>query len=184
MADAVNSEVSIINQAINKWHQVLRGEIDFDEVLHEDCVFWSPVLFHPQEGRELTKMYLSAAALVFPGDDGVGNVDIASGDRESISFKYTKRVLSGNHAVLEFETSIDGIHVNGVDIISCDDDGLIVEFKVMIRPRQGLEKVREQMLGMIEARDSVGVDDAAIALLGVDDDTIAWLKQEMDDPDH
>ena len=74
--------------------------------------------------------------------------------------------------------------MNGVDIIRCADDGLIVEFKVMIRPRQGLEKVREQMLGMIEARDSVGVDDAAIALLGVDDDTIAWLKQEMDDSDH
>jgi hypothetical protein len=153
MADAVNSEVSIISQVINKWHQVLRGEVDIDAVLHEDCVFWSPVLFRPQEGRELTKMYLSAAALVFPGDDGDGNAGIADRDKESISFKYTKRVLGDNHAVLEFETSIDGIHVNGVDIISCDNDGLIVEFKVMIRPRQGLEKVREQMLRMIESLD-------------------------------
>jgi hypothetical protein len=149
----VNSDVSIINQVIDKWHQVLRGEVDIDTVLHEDCVFWSPVLFHPQEGRELTKMYLSAAALVFPGDDGADNAVTAATSQEPISFKYTKRVLADNHAVLEFETSIDGIHVNGVDIISCDDEGLIVEFKVMIRPRQGLEKVREQMMSMIESLD-------------------------------
>ena len=69
----------------------------------------------------------------------------------SSSFRYTKRILDGNHAVLEFETFIDGLQVNGVDIITCDDDGLIVEFKVMIRPRQALEKVREQMMHMIES---------------------------------
>ena len=59
----------MIEIAIERWHAVLRGEADLDDLLHEDCVFWSPVLFHPQHGRELTKMYLQAAAHVFPGDE-------------------------------------------------------------------------------------------------------------------
>ena len=96
-------------------------------------------------------MYLSAASLVFPGDNTQANSNSKMKEGSSSSFRYTKRILDGNHAVLEFETSIDGLQVNGVDIITCDDDGLIVEFKVMIRPRQALEKVREQMMNMIES---------------------------------
>ena len=98
-------------------------------------------------------MYLSAASLVFQGDDSQKTGDGEKKNSSTSSFRYTKRVLDGKHAVLEFETSIDGLHVNGVDIITCDDDGLIVEFKVMIRPRQALEKVREQMMHMIDSLD-------------------------------
>lgn len=137
---------SVINQAIESWHAVLRGEADLDEVLHKDCVFWSPVLFRPMEGRDLTALYLRAAYQVFPGDgaDATDSTDGPSG------FRYTKRVLDGNHAVLEFETTMDGVSVNGVDIITCDDDGLITEFKVMIRPRKAVEKVQAQMAAMLE----------------------------------
>ena len=60
-------------------------------------------------------------------------------------FRYTKQVLSGDTAVLEFETSVEGKYVNGVDIIRCDDEGLIVEFRVMMRPLQGIQAVHEQM---------------------------------------
>ena len=151
MTEISDAKSKLIEEVYEKWHQVLKGEVEIDEILHEDCVFWSPVLFHPQHGRDLTKMYLSAASLVFPGDDAQANSNPEMKEAASSSFRYTKRILDGNHAVLEFETFIDGLQVNGVDIITCDDDGLIVEFKVMIRPRQALEKVREQMMHMIES---------------------------------
>lgn len=151
MTELSDAKSELIEEVYEKWHQVLKGEVEIDEILHEDCVFWSPVLFHPQHGRDLTKMYLSAASLVFPGDDTQANSNPEMKEAASSSFRYTKRILDGNHAVLEFETFIDGLQVNGVDIITCDDDGLIVEFKVMIRPRQALEKVREQMMHMIES---------------------------------
>ena len=136
----------MIRATIERWHEALRGESAFENLLHEDCVFWSPVLFRPMEGRDLTALYLRAAYQVFPGDgaDATDSTDGPSG------FRYTKRVLDGNHAVLEFETTMDGVSVNGVDIITCDDDGLITEFKVMIRPRKAVEKVQAQMAAMLE----------------------------------
>ena len=136
----------MIRTTIERWHEALRGESAFDDLLHEDCVFWSPVLFRPMEGRDLTALYLRAAYQVFPGDgaDATDSTDGPSG------FRYTKRVLDGNHAVLEFETTMDGVSVNGVDIITCDDDGLITEFKVMVRPRKAVEKVQAQMAAMLE----------------------------------
>ena len=136
----------MIRATIERWHEALRGESAFEDLLHEDCVFWSPVLFRPMEGRDLTALYLRAAYQVFPGDgaDATDSTDGPSG------FRYTKRVLEGNHAVLEFETTMDGVSVNGVDIITCDDDGLITEFKVMVRPRKAVEKVQAQMAAMLE----------------------------------
>ena len=136
----------MIRTTIERWHEALRGESAFEDLLHEDCVFWSPVLFRPMEGRDLTALYLRAAYQIFPGDgaDATDSTDGPSG------FRYTKRVLDGNHAVLEFETTMDGVSVNGVDIITCDDDGLITEFKVMVRPRKAVEKVQAQMAAMLE----------------------------------
>ena len=134
----------MIETVIKNWHSALQGDLDFGELLHPDCTFWSPVVFKPLEGREITKMYLSAAYQVFPGDDGGEKQDNDAG-----SFKYTKHILDGNHAVLEFETVVDGISINGVDIITCDDEGLITEFKVMIRPKKGVEKIHEQMGQML-----------------------------------
>ena len=136
----------MIRATIERWHEALRGESAFEDLLHEDCVFWSPVLFRPMEGRDLTALYLRAAYQAFPGDgaDATDSTDGPSG------FRYTKRVLDGNHAVLEFETTMDGVSINGVDIITCDDDGLITEFKVMVRPRKAVEKVQAQMAAMLE----------------------------------
>ncbi len=134
----------MIENVMEKWFAVVGGNGDIRELLHKDCVFWSPVLFHPQVGADLTAMYLSAAGMVFPGDD-----EKEKSEGQSGSFKYTKKVFDGNHAVLEFETMIDGISVNGVDIISCDDDGKIVEFKVMLRPQKAVEKAREQMMAAL-----------------------------------
>jgi hypothetical protein len=91
----------------------------------------------PQRGKALTTQYLEAASRTLAGEvaaDGAGE-----------AFHYTKQVLSGDTAVLEFETSVDGKYVNGVDIIRCDDAGRIVEFRVMMRPLQGIQAVHQQM---------------------------------------
>ena len=144
----------MIHAVMDKWNAHLRGELPggLDELLHDDCVFWSPIVFSPQRGRELTKLYLGAAGNVLPGDE---QHDSGGGEAETDGkFRYVKKVLDGNHAVLEFETTVDDIAVNGVDIITCDDDGKIVEFKVMIRPLKAINKVHEQMAAMIEKMNS------------------------------
>ena len=126
----------IINQAIEQWHQFIKqGDVAIlNEIFANDAVFHSPVLHTPQKGKALTMMYLQAAFHVFKGN----------------SFVYKRQVIQDNQAVLEFETAIDGIIINGVDIIECDDEGKIVEFKVMIRPLQGLQKLQEKMMAMLE----------------------------------
>lgn len=134
---------------MERWSQHLRGELagGLDALLHEDCVFLSPVVYSPQRGREISKLYLSAAGNVLPGEaDG----DAPSSGGQSGAFGYTKRIMQGNHAMLEFETTVDGIYVNGVDIITCDDDGWITEFKVMMRPYKALDVVKEQMMAMMD----------------------------------
>jgi len=72
------------------------------------------------------------------------------GDLETSSFRYTKEVLDGNQAILEFETQIDGKYINGVDIITFNDEGRISEFKVMIRPLQAVNIIHMQMQKMLD----------------------------------
>jgi hypothetical protein len=134
----------MIEQVMEKWHRHLRGEFPggLDELLADDVIFYSPIVFTPQVGKQVTKMYLSAAGQTLPGDSVAKSSD---GDTPSGSFHYTKKVLSGDTAVLEFETTMDGKYVNGVDIIRCNDEGKIVEFRVMIRPLQAVNLVHRQM---------------------------------------
>jgi ketosteroid isomerase-like protein len=124
----------VIDDAIARWHRYLGGELPggLDELLADDVVFYSPVVYTPQRGKPVTTQYLEAASRTLAGE--------AAG-----AFRYTKQVLSGDTAVLEFETSVEGKYVNGVDIIRCDDAGRIVEFRVMMRPLQGIQAVHEQM---------------------------------------
>ena len=93
-------------------------------------------------------MYLAAAGGTFAGDPEQGAVVGASDDDGK--FHYVKKILQGNQAMLVFEASVEGKYVNGVDIITCDDDGLITEFKVMIRPLQAINLMHAQMKAMIE----------------------------------
>ena len=139
-----------IHDVLERWHQHLKGQLPggLDALLHENCVFLSPVVFSPQRGREISKLYLSAAANVLPGDEAVSTP--ATNDDEHGKFRYTKKIAQGHHAMLEFETMVGEVSVNGVDIITCDDDGWITEFKVMMRPYKALDAVREQMAAMME----------------------------------
>ena len=117
------------------WHEMLRkrdlGRLD--EVLAEDCVFLSPIVHTPQRGRDLTRLYLTAALAVF-----------------NESFQYVKEVVSPQHAVLEFTCEVDGIIVNGVDIMTFDDAGKIIEFKVMVRPLKAVNLLHAKMKAMLE----------------------------------
>ena len=139
---------NMIKPVIDKWHAHLRGELPggLDELLDDDVVFYSPIVFTPQQGKAITKLYLEAAGQTLPGERPEG-ADVSAG---SGGFRYTKQVLAGDTAVLEFETSVEGKYVNGVDIIRCDDEGRIVEFRVMIRPLQAVNLVHEQMRAMLE----------------------------------
>jgi ketosteroid isomerase-like protein len=117
------------------WHEISRGrDMDrLEEVLAENCVFMSPVVHTPQKGRELTRAYLTAAFDVF-----------------NDSFRYVKEVVTPEHAVLEFVCDLDGIVINGVDIMTFDDAGKIVEFKVMVRPLKAVNLLHTKMKAMLE----------------------------------
>lgn len=140
----------MIDAVIEHWHRYMRGEAPdaLDELLADDVVFHSPVVYTPQQGKAVTTLYLSAAAQALPGCEPSRD---AAGRPTGGRFRYTKEVLAGDTAVLEFETSVDGKYVNGVDIIRCDAAGRIVEFRVMIRPLQAVNAVHAQMRAQLES---------------------------------
>jgi len=140
----------MIESVVAKWHDYLAGNLSggLDELLDDDVVFYSPIVFAPQRGKQLTSLYLQAATQTFPGD-GTGTDPTIS--PPGGAFRYTKSLLSGDTAILEFETTMKGKYVNGVDIIRCNDAGKIVEFRVMIRPLQAVNLVHQQMATMLEA---------------------------------
>jgi hypothetical protein len=129
----------MIEQVVDRWHQFLTGESadGLNGLLSDDVIFYSPIVHTPQLGREVTAMYVQAARQTLAGDSGAG------------AFRFTKQVMAGDLAVLEFETTVDGKYVNGVDIIRCDDTGSIVELRVMIRPLQAIDVVHKQMRAML-----------------------------------
>ncbi len=72
------------------------------------------------------------------------------------TFRYTKQVMAGDQAILEFETEMDGKYINGVDIIRCNDEGKIVEFRVMVRPLQAVNLLHKKMAAMLERMKPTG----------------------------
>ena len=140
-----------IDAVIRQWHEHMRGRLPggLDVLLDDDVVFYSPIVFTPQRGKEITKLYLMAAGQTLPGDahSPIGSMAEKSDEapKSTGGFRYTKEVRAGDTAVLEFETSVEGKYVNGVDIIRCNDHGKIVEFRVMIRPLQAINLVHRQM---------------------------------------
>jgi hypothetical protein len=142
----------MIEEVMKKWHLFIKGELagGLDELLADDVEFYSPIVFTAQKGKDLTKMYLAAAGNTFSdGATSSERRDKQEGAAVS-NFRYAKEVMSGNHAVLEFESEVDGKYVNGVDIITCNDEGKIIEFKVMIRPLQAVNAMHQQMKAMLE----------------------------------
>lgn len=104
-------------------------------MIADDCVFHSPVVHTPQRGKALTCAYLSAALEV------LGNP----------AFRYTREFTSEGGAVLEFETELDAIRINGIDIIEWDAEGKIRDFKVMVRPLKAINLLHALMAARLEA---------------------------------
>ena len=136
--------------AVEKWYEVMKSnDMDkLDELLAEDVVFYSPVVYTPQKGKDITKMYLMAAGGVF----GEGAKDEVSDSNKSQSnFKYIKEIIGKKSALLEFESEMDGIYVNGVDVISWNEEEKITEFKVIVRPLQAVNMLHQKMQAMLES---------------------------------
>jgi hypothetical protein len=116
---------------IKTWHRIVdeRDVQGLDALLADEAVFHSPVVHTPQVGKTITKKYLTAAFHVFFND----------------SFRYVRELQGDRDAVLEFEVKIDGIMVNGVDMIKWNDAGKITEFKVMLRPLKAVNLIHQKM---------------------------------------
>jgi hypothetical protein len=123
---------------INTWHHLVekRDAQGLDALLADDAVFLSPVVHTPQVGKPITKKYLAAAFQVFFNE----------------SFRYVRELRGDRDAVLEFEVTLDGIAVNGVDMIKWNDVGKITEFKVMLRPLKAVNLIHQKMAQILQAR--------------------------------
>jgi hypothetical protein len=118
---------------LKRWHEFVatRNSQILDEILAEEVVFHSPVVWTPQEGKQITKLYLTAAVSIL-------------NDKEA-DFFYVKEIVQGNYLILEFVANIDGISINGIDMIELNNNGKIIDFKVMIRPLKAIHKIHEKM---------------------------------------
>jgi hypothetical protein len=131
--------------ALTRWHDVVRSRDPgmLADLLAEDAVFHSPVVHRPQQGRDLVMLYLMGAMHVLAND----------------TFHYVREVVGDNDAVLEFVAEVDGVHVNGVDMIAWDTEGRITDFKVMLRPLKAIHLVKQRMAQLLEsAVHDQGVD--------------------------
>jgi len=119
------------------WHRLVkeRDVQGLDGLLAADAVFYSPVVHTPQMGKAITKKYLTAAFHVFFNE----------------SFRYVRELSDKRDAVLEFELELDGITINGVDMIRWNDAGKITEFKVMLRPLKAVNLIHQKMAAMLNA---------------------------------
>ena len=121
---------------VAQWHEILKNKktSGLSKLLADDVVFYSPVVHTPQKGKPITTMYLSAAFFVFFNE----------------TFQYQRETVGGDHAILEFTTIINGVEVNGVDMITWNEEGQITEFKVMVRPLKAINTIHGMMKGMLE----------------------------------
>ena len=122
---------------VKVWHRLVqqRDPGGLDALLADDAVFVSPVVHTPQRGKRLATAYLTAAFRVFFNP----------------SFRYVREIVGPSDAMLEFETEIDGIVVNGVDLLRWNEAGRIIEFKVMLRPLKAIQLVHQRMAELLQA---------------------------------
>jgi ketosteroid isomerase-like protein len=127
----------MIENTLKAWHQLVatRDAAGLDAILADDVVFHSPIVHTPQAGKPITTLYLTAAVHVLNNE----------------TFRYVREVVCGQQAVLEFMTEIEGITINGVDMITWGADGRITDFKVMVRPLKAIQLVHRMMGEMLQS---------------------------------
>lgn len=146
-----------IESVLKRWHRYIGGDrgVRLEDMIHPDCVFHSPVVYTPQKGRAITVAYLQAAASVLGGGPEGGGGNAARG-----GFRYRSEIMSGHQAVLEFESELNGIYINGIDMITLSTEGehagTILEFKVMVRPLQAVNKLHQLMAAQLDAGPTPG----------------------------
>ncbi len=125
------------DKRIAAWHAYMASGGDaalLSAQIADDAVFHSPVVHTPQAGKTKVMLYLLAAAEVLGND----------------SFRYVRELVDGDDALLEFTAEVDGIEINGIDLIHFADDGKIQDFKVMVRPLKAVNKLWEQMAAQLQ----------------------------------
>ena len=122
---------------VEKWHRIVLTQDPggLSDLLADDAVFYSPVAYSPHRGREVTIRFLSAALRVFFNP----------------SFRCVRKIVGPAGGLFEFETQIDGVMVNAVDLLTWNGDGRVVEFKVMVRPLKALNLTQQRMAAMLES---------------------------------
>ena len=130
-------KLQITQTAITRWHEMLetRDMSILNELLADDVVFRSPVAFHPYPGKQVVFFILTNVIQVFE------------------NFSYHREFLSedGNNVVLEFSANVGDKKLKGIDMIQFNDEGQIIDFEVMIRPKSGLEALAIEMGQRIQA---------------------------------
>ncbi len=118
------------------WHDVVtsRSTDQLSALLADDVVFHSPVVHTPQRGKAITTLYLTGAMHVL----------------NNATFRYVREIRGERDALLEFVTEVDGLTINGVDLIRWDDAGRIVDFKVMVRPLKAIHLLHQKMGEMLQ----------------------------------
>jgi hypothetical protein len=117
---------------LDRWHAIAKSgnAADLDDLLASDAVFHSPVVHTPQAGKAIVRKYLATALTVLNGNG---------------TFRYVREIVGERDALLEFTAELDGIVVNGIDLIRWNDDGRIVDFKVMVRPLKAINILHQKM---------------------------------------
>ncbi|ENX30980.1 MULTISPECIES: nuclear transport factor 2 family protein [Acinetobacter] len=118
-------------KSIARWHEMLetRDMSILNELLAEEVVFRSPVAFQPYPGKQMVFFILTNVIQVFE------------------NFTYHREFISedGNNVVLEFSANVGDKKLKGVDMIQFNEEGQMIDFEVMIRPKSGLEALAVQM---------------------------------------
>ena len=122
--------------ALAAWHRVVqqRDMAGLGRLLADDVVFHSPVVHTPQRGKAITSKYLAGALQVL----------------NNPSFHCVREIVGRHDALLEFITNIDGVQINGIDLIAWNEAGQIVDFKVMVRPLKAVNLLHQKMGQMLE----------------------------------
>jgi hypothetical protein len=136
-----NASDAPMTHPVDTWHQLAqaRNPRALAGLLAEDVVFHSPVVHTPQRGRAITTQYLAAALAV------LGNE----------SFRYVREIRGEHDALLEFECVLDGVQVNGIDLLKWNEAGLLTEFKVMVRPLKAVQAVQQKMAELMAAMQAL-----------------------------
>ena len=138
-------------ETVKIWHQAMKSKDAgiWNELLDDNVVFHSPVVFTPQRGKKITMMYLMAATGVF------GNADkkTALSEREQTEskFHYVNEIVGETSALLEFESEIEGTYINGADLLKWNENNKLTEVKVMVRPLQAVNMLNQKMKAMLES---------------------------------